>query len=188
MELRKKSRDTVESLTESIDFLRRIILLIFIILQSAIIGILNYRYLGFVVELKQVFEMPSQFVSKLSILGFCLSGVLIGFGNKLCGGGIFVHGLCGIPSFSGRSLTIVLIIFGFAAAADQIKTRFLSGLMHTEILYNSELDRSYFLSFGLISCCVCFLVCAGFGYVIKLKKLQLLMKIKRGMVFLIKFN
>lgn len=46
-------------------------------------------------------------ISNLDLIGFALSGLLVGFGTKLGNGCTSGHGLCGLPRFSLRSFVAV---------------------------------------------------------------------------------
>ena len=48
-------------------------------------------------------------VKNLSIIGFALSGFLVGLGTKLSNGCTSGHGVCGLPRFSKRSWAAVMI-------------------------------------------------------------------------------
>ncbi|KAI2503435.1 hypothetical protein MHU86_10983 [Fragilaria crotonensis] len=70
---------------------------------------------------------------KLSIVGYLLTGLLIGFGTKLGNGCTSGHGICGLPRFSRRSLAAVCTFMGmgmatatlFSSEAVQSRTSFL---------------------------------------------------------------
>lgn len=59
-------------------------------------------------------ETISKYVGDLSLIGFMLSGFLVGFGSKLANGCPSGHGLCGLPRLSQRSIAAVVLflIFG----------------------------------------------------------------------------
>jgi len=55
------------------------------------------------------FDSPYTMISNLSLVGFGLSGFLVGFGAKLSHGCTSGHLICGIPRLSLRSLVAVII-------------------------------------------------------------------------------
>jgi uncharacterized membrane protein YedE/YeeE len=55
------------------------------------------------------FESFSNFKDNFSLIGFLISGFLVGFGTKLGNGCTSGHGVCGIPRLSKRSILACLV-------------------------------------------------------------------------------
>jgi len=64
------------------------------------------------------FDSDSYAIKHLSLVGWILGGVLVGFGSRMGGGGLGAHGFCGIPRGNMMSLyatmTIMTSAFGLA--------------------------------------------------------------------------
>jgi uncharacterized membrane protein YedE/YeeE len=71
----------------------------------------NYFYLYD----KTYFESFSDFKNNFSIIGFFISGFLVGFGTKLGNGCTSGHGVCGLPRLSKRSILACLIFCSLGA-------------------------------------------------------------------------
>jgi hypothetical protein len=180
MEKRKQARETVESLSECIELIRKLISLIFIIKVGAIMGILNYKFIISKTTHRPFFELPSQFIYELSSVGFSISGLFIGMGNKLSEGGLISHVSYGITRFSLPSLMFIMIVFLISCGAFKLKQNYLSFLVQTNNLFLRKLDKSIFLNFGSISICFCILIVSIFFYLVKTNQLSKKMMIKRG--------
>ena len=68
---------------------------------------------------------------QLSILGYLVTGFLIGFGTRLGNGCTSGHGICGLPRFSRRSVAAVCTFMGVGMA--------------TATLFSNETVRSWFM-------------------------------------------
>ena len=82
----------------------------------------------------RVFEEPLEYVTSLSIIGFIISGFLVGFGTKMANGCTSGHGVCGLPRLSKRSITAVLtfLAFGFLMAT----LRYYATFLETDFILN----------------------------------------------------
>lgn len=58
------------------------------------------------------FDSVDAFTGNLSLLGFVISGFLVGLGTKLANGCTSGHGVCGLPRFSKRSIVACAIFCG----------------------------------------------------------------------------
>jgi len=67
------------------------------------------------------FETPSDYVGDLSLLGFAIAGLLVGFGAKMGNGCTSGHGVCGIPRFSKRSIVAICLFMVFGSAVATIR-------------------------------------------------------------------
>ncbi|OUM62404.1 hypothetical protein PIROE2DRAFT_61920 [Piromyces sp. E2] len=67
------------------------------------------------------FEPSSKYVSDLSLLGFIIAGLLVGFGAKMGNGCTSAHGICGIPRFSKRSIIAICLFMVFGSAVATIR-------------------------------------------------------------------
>ena len=76
---------------------------------------------------RKFLEEPLEYVQSLSIIGFIISGFLVGFGTKMANGCTSGHGVCGLPRLSKRSIFAVLtfLIFGFIFATLRYHVKFL---------------------------------------------------------------
>ena len=65
--------------------------------------------------------------ARLSILGWILGGILVGFGTKMGNGCTSGHGVCGLPRLAPRSIvaTITFMAFGMLIATWKYKHPFL---------------------------------------------------------------
>jgi len=63
-------------------------------------------------------ESSNDYTKDLSIIGFIVSGFLVGFGARMGNGCTTGHGICGIPRFSKRSVVAIglFMIFGLIVA------------------------------------------------------------------------
>ena len=63
----------------------------------------------------RILEEPIPYTDSLSIIGFFISGFLVGFGTKMANGCTSGHGVCGLPRLSKRSFAAVstFLVFGF---------------------------------------------------------------------------
>jgi len=180
MEIRKKKRDTVESLTNKIHFLRYFLMLICICFVAGICAILNYIYFTSYRFHHPLFELPSQFIFKLSVIGFVVSGLFLGMGTQLCRGGFIYHSVCGIPSNSAESWLTCFFIIIFTISIQASKNFIFSYLLFTENLYVQSLDDSIFISFGYLSSSFCILIVLCFFYIKFVNDMKKLNKTKRG--------
>ena len=75
----------------------------------------------------RILEEPILYTDSLSIIGFIISGFLVGFGTKMANGCTSGHGVCGLPRLSKRSFVAVgpFLIFGFAFATLRYHVKFL---------------------------------------------------------------
>ena len=183
MEKRRRNRETVETVGASLNTLRRVVSLFFLILVSAVSGILTFKYFGIQDQHKHIFQIPTQFVFELSVWGFALAGWLMGAGNYLCSGGMLTHVAYGLPTFSGKSYLIVFLVSGFGVLANEMKLRFIPVLMETNQLYTLELDNSLYLSYGLVSVAICVLLPSVFFYKKNIDKLRQLVVRRKSKSF-----
>ncbi len=63
----------------------------------------------------RILEEPIPYTDSLSIIGFFISGFLVGFGTKMANGCTSGHGVCGLPRLSKRSFAAIatFLVFGF---------------------------------------------------------------------------
>lgn len=80
--------------------------------------------LSFSAENTNFFEAPKNFVKNLSLLGFFLSSILVGFGTRLANGCTSGHGLNGIARFSIRSFLSVFIFMAFSIMIATLRYNF----------------------------------------------------------------
>ena len=75
----------------------------------------------------RILEEPIEYTDSLSIIGFILSGFLVGFGTKMANGCTSGHGVCGLPRLSKRSFAAVgtFLIFGISFATLRYHVKFL---------------------------------------------------------------
>jgi len=75
----------------------------------------------------RILEDPIEYTDSLSIIGFILSGFLVGFGTKMANGCTSGHGVCGLPRLSKRSFAAVgtFLIFGIGFATLRYHVKFL---------------------------------------------------------------
>ena len=83
---------------------------------SFIYSLLTCSMILAIIDLKYFYETQDIFVKDLSTIGYCLSGLLVGFGTKLANGCTSGHGVCGLPRFSKRSMVAVACFFLSAIA------------------------------------------------------------------------
>jgi uncharacterized membrane protein YedE/YeeE len=97
----------------------------------------------------QYFEAPDSFVSNLSILGFILSGLFVGFGTKLANGCTSGHIVCGLPRLSKRSIVavIVFILSGMFVSTFKSNYGFLSSNDLTSLTKIVDNDLFHFIFF-----------------------------------------
>ena len=76
---------------------------------------------------RKFLEEPLEYVQSLSIIGFIISGFLVGFGTKMANGCTSGHGVCGLQNKKKRSIFAVLtfLIFGFIFATLRYHVKFL---------------------------------------------------------------
>jgi hypothetical protein len=180
MESRKRRRESEDSFNTKIQFFRNFIILINILITSGFGGILNYSYLASNRSHHSLFQLPSQFILGLSVIGFAICGLFAGIGTKLLNGGFFSHAVYGIPSNSAQSWLICFFILVFTMTFHYSKKYIFSYLLSTTTLYVKSLDDSYFIIFGFVSTCFCSLVVFVFFYCVNVKKLEHFYKTKRG--------
>jgi uncharacterized membrane protein YedE/YeeE len=72
-------------------------------------------------------EEPIIYTDSLSIIGFFISGFLVGFATKMANGCTSGHGVCGLPRLSKRSFAAVatFLVFGFGLATLRYYVKFL---------------------------------------------------------------
>ena len=180
MESRKRNRDSEESLTKNVQFRRNFIILLTILMISAMGGIMNYTYFTSFRFHYPLFELPSQFIFELSMIGFAICGLFAGIGTKLCNGGLLYHAVYGIPSNSCESWLICFLILIFTILVQNTKIYIFPYLLFTRTLFVKTLDDSYFILYGIVSTCMCCLAVFAFSYYLNLKKLEHFYKTKRG--------
>ena len=75
----------------------------------------------------RVLEDSIAYTDSLSIIGFFISGFLVGFGTKMANGCTSGHGVCGLPRLSKRSFAAVgtFLVFGFGFATLRYYVKFL---------------------------------------------------------------
>lgn len=176
----RKSKDTVESVSSTLDYQRRFISLTVFVLVSAVIGVLNYSFITKDASHRPFFELPSQYIFQLNEGGFGFAGLFLGIGNQICKGGFLTHTLFGIPRGSLTSLLIVAIIFLVNLATTRTRMAVLDFIHYKSNFFAFDLDDSIFLSFGTISVCLCVLAGLGFFYCLEVSKLHRIMMTKRG--------
>ncbi len=76
---------------------------------------------------KRILEDPIAYTDSLSLIGFFISGFLVGFGTKMANGCTSGHGVCGLPRLSKRSFTAVgtFLVFGLGFATLRYYVKFL---------------------------------------------------------------
>ena len=78
-----------------------------------------------------LFDDPVKSLDDLSLVGYLVTGFLVGLGTKLSNGCTSGHGVCGLPRFSIRSIVSVLIFCFFGILTATLNSRF-------KIVYNLE--------------------------------------------------
>jgi uncharacterized membrane protein YedE/YeeE len=75
----------------------------------------------------RILEEPIPYTDSLSIIGFFISGFLVGFGTKMANGCTSGHGVCGLPRLSKRSFVAVgtFLVFGLGFATLRYYVKFL---------------------------------------------------------------
>ena len=75
----------------------------------------------------KILEDQITYTDSLSIIGFFVSGFLVGFGTKMANGCTSGHGVCGLPRLSKRSFAAVgtFLIFGLGFATLRYHVKFL---------------------------------------------------------------
>jgi uncharacterized membrane protein YedE/YeeE len=98
---------------------------------------------------------------KMSIVGYLVTGFVIGFGTKLGNGCTSGHGICGLPRFSRRSLAAVCTFMGMGMAT---ATLFSNEAVQSRFMFlfadSSQLNISYTivaLVFGTVPVCMALL-------------------------------
>ena len=182
--IRDRKKISEEKLTLWIEITRKIISLVCVILFSSLLGVINSlvfvnQHIGV-----PIFEIPSQFVNKLSLIGFMFSGFLIGIGNMLCEGGVVFHLIYGVPTFSAKSFIIGGISFGSAVLSSRVLEMTETFLNSTQILYLHLLDNASLLSASVCSSSFCVLMILGFIYLSNANLLEKFMMTKRGFFFI----
>lgn len=84
---------------------KKITILAAIIFSSALLKELYHEH-----SIGVWFFDNKQFFEDLNPSILIMSGMLSGIGSILGGGGLFGHGLCGVPRFSGRSIFATILM------------------------------------------------------------------------------
>ena len=85
-------------------------------------------------------ETTSKFVGDLSLPGFILAGLLVGFGSKMANGCTSGHGVCGLPRLSKRSIVAIILfmIFGMMIATIRYYIPFLRPISYAYNVWEYE--------------------------------------------------
>lgn len=111
-----------------------------------------------------LFEKPEKFLKGLSLLGYFISGVLVGFGTKLANGCTSGHGLSGLARLSKRSFLSVFLFLSFAIGIATLRYnyKFLNDNENDDLIkiameiYNPTSYSIYFCIFSFIFLCLIF--------------------------------
>jgi uncharacterized membrane protein YedE/YeeE len=111
-----------------------------------------------------LFEKPEKFLKGLSLLGYFISGVLVGFGTKLANGCTSGHGLSGLARLSKRSFLSVFLFLSFAIGIATLRYnyKFLNDNENDDLIkiameiYNPTSYLIYFCIFSFIFLCLIF--------------------------------
>jgi len=110
---------------------------------SGVLWISNLFY-AFSPSEKNFFDSHENFMSDLSLIGFSISGFLVGVGTKLANGCTSGHGLCGLARLSRRSIVAVLVFLSFAIFSCTLRSNY-PFLDSPDLLENSiYLDKEVF--------------------------------------------
>ena len=92
----------------------------------------------------RMLEEPIKYTDSLSIIGFLISGFLVGFGTKMANGCTSGHGVCGLPRLSKRSFAAVgtFLLFGIVFATLRYYVKFLE----TDFILSKKRKDSIILS------------------------------------------
>jgi uncharacterized protein len=118
-----------------------------------IIGLLlSYSYFYCFIK-RDLFETPEVFLEGLSLAGFFVSGLLVGFGTKLGNGCTSGHGVCGLPRLSIRSIVAcgTFLIFGIAFATLKANFPFLNNSEFISVTKEIESDNFHYAFFGILN-------------------------------------
>ena len=111
-----------------------------------------------------MYQTPLEMVQGLSLVGFGIGGLLVGFGTKLGNGCTSGHGLCGLPRFSKRSWLSVPIFFGVALLTANFLNASVVKLDFTQPVYvTKDFDV---VTCGIVCCVISFifLIISGIFY------------------------
>jgi hypothetical protein len=147
---------------------------------SGCFGIISYFNLKNNSSSLILFQNPLRIIFNLSIIGFSLSGLLIGLGVFLCNGGFLYHLLCGIPSLAKESFLIVFLFSLFLALTELTKNKTMAWLFKTESFYVSYLDDSLYFTIGFLSFIFFLLIILSFVIIIDSKELKRLYTKQKG--------
>lgn len=118
-----------------------------------ILGLLiSYSYFYCFIK-RDLFETPEVFLESLSLAGFFVSGLLVGFGTKLGNGCTSGHGVCGMPRLSIRSIVAccTFLTFGVGFATLKANYPFLSNPEFIEVTKDIESDAFHYAFFGILN-------------------------------------
>jgi len=107
----------------------------------------------------KLFDSPDKFLNELSLIGYFVSGLLVGFGTKLANGCTSGHGLNGLARLSKRSFLSVFLFLSFAIGIATLRYnyKFLNENQAMKIandLYNTEFHLIFFGLFSFILFCI----------------------------------
>lgn len=179
MRSRRRATESEDSIMLLIDLWRRFLCFTCTLLVSAAFGIIHFEFVHQHKASFNLFQLPSEYISQLSVVGFAISGFLVGTGNHLCRGGLLYHSVCGIPSNSARSWLVVLLVLLFTGLTQFSKKYVFASLLSTETLYVKHLDDSIYWSCGFLSTSFCVLMVVAFVFCFYVNKLRNFLKEKK---------
>jgi hypothetical protein len=126
------------------------------------------------------FQKPLKTISNLSLIGFSISGLLMGMGVFLCDGGFLYHTLCGIPSLAKESFLIIFLFLIFLVVTEATKEKTMGWLFKTEPYYVDHVDDYLYFSIGFSAFIFILLLIFCFVLIMDSKQLRRLYGEERG--------
>ena len=130
-----------------------------------------------------LFQNPLNLIADLSLVGFLISGLLVGMGVFLCKGGLLYHLLCGIPSLAKESFLIVFLFMLFLVLTELTKEKTMSWMFKTETFYVEHVNDHLYFSIGFMVFVFIILLIMCMVLILDSRTLRMLYDEKRGKVF-----
>jgi len=105
------------------------------------------------------YDSNSSAIASLGVIGWCLAGLLIGYGSRMAGGCTISNVICGLPRLSRRSIVAVCVIGGSAVATATLRNKY--SFLNDGIDVNTNLYNLWRLITHIL-----FLVCCFFFFYI----------------------
>jgi uncharacterized protein len=114
--------------------------------------LLSYSYFYCFIK-RGFFETPEVFLQDLSLAGFFVAGLLVGFGTKLGNGCTSGHGVSGLPRLSIRSIVAcgTFLTFGIGFATLKGNFPFLSNPEFISVTKDVGSDTFHYAFFGVLN-------------------------------------